>query len=182
MKKHLKILIPLAIFIAAITAGILDSNKSSESPFVASLNTNRTEEQTKEVKTPESKPVFLSGSIEPKKVAPGDKVIVTVEIKDEHGIEKVTADMGGIETIELELKEGTTKQGIWQGIWIAYGTEVKNYQTMIYTTNTLGKQSSMSINWEDPTITDSFTDTSYIAATSSVIVDTAAGQVKLSAP
>jgi len=165
-------------------AGILVSNQSSG---VSDL-TSSVIEKVKEVTgawspsaEAKDKPVFLSGSIEPMKVAPGDEVTVTVELKDDYGIEKVTADMGGIETIELEAIEqynnGTIE--VWQGKWLAHGTEIKNYQTMVYATNVLGKQATMSINWEDPTITDSFTDTSYIAATSSVIVDTSAGQVKL---
>lgn len=173
MKKHLKILIPVVILAAAITAGVLDFNKSSTSLDLTASLVEKNKEETKEVKITEEekdKPVFISGNIEPKKVAPGDKVIVTVEIKDNYGITEVTADMGGLATIKLELKEGNTKQGTWQGAWLAKGTGPKWYQTIIYATNSLEKQSTMSINWEDPTITDDFSDASKVAATTNVVI------------
>ena len=121
MKKCFKVLIPLAILIIIIVVGIVESRENSVS-YVGPEATEKAEVT--------DKPVFVSGSVEPKKVAPGDEVTVTVEIKDNYGITEVKADMGGIAAIELKLKEGTIKEGVWQGVWLAQGAEPQNYQTM----------------------------------------------------
>lgn len=176
MKNNYKIIIPLIIVATFIVAGISVFNKSSD---VSNLTANFIEKVSKVAEAKEQTPIFLSGSVEPFKVAPGDEVIVTVEIKDNYGIKEVKADMGGIASIMLELIEGNVKESIWQGKWIAHDTEPRNYQTIVYATNILGKQSSMSIGWEDPTITDSFTDETKIASKVNLTVDTTAGRVKL---
>lgn len=174
-------LIPRNFIIIGIVAsffvvGILFSNE----PSILRDSVTSLIEKTKEVVgVKEDEYIFLSGSIDPMKVAPGDEVTVTVEIKDNYGIEKVTADMGGIATIELKLIEGTIKQGIWQGIWIAFDTEPKNYQTTVLAVNVLGKQGTMTLNWEDPTITDSFDNEDYVDSKVDIVVDTTAGQVEL---
>jgi len=62
-----------------------------------------------------SKPQITDAYVDPVKVRPGDTMLVTAEIEDDYGISSVTADMGGIETIELELVNGSIYKGVWQG-------------------------------------------------------------------
>ncbi len=168
-----KTIILITICLIVVTGFVLLNTKTIEQ--FNNLTTGDADEVTEE--TPKDKPIFLSASIEPKKVAPGDNVIVTVEIKDDYGITEVKADMGGIANIVLDLIEGNTKQGVWQGNWLAHDTKPQNYQTMVYATNAIGKQSSISINWEDPTITDTFTDETKIASKTNITIS--GGQAKL---
>jgi hypothetical protein len=95
---------------------------------------------------------IISAKTEPDKVRPGDTMLVTAEIKDDYGIKSVTADMGGIETIELKLKEGNVYQGTWQNTWKVHSTEVKKYITTITATDILGNEAKAEVEWEDPLI------------------------------
>jgi hypothetical protein len=70
-------------------------------------------------------PRIISAKVEPEKVRPKDVMTITAEVKDDSGIKSVTADMGGIETIKLELKEGSIYQGVWEKQWVVHDTEVK---------------------------------------------------------
>jgi len=97
-------------------------------------------------------PKIISASVEPSKVVPGDTMIVTAEVEDCYGIESVTADMGGIETIELKLVEGNVYRGIWQRSWLVHSTEEKKYITTITATNVLGKKAAFEVEWEDPSL------------------------------
>ena len=132
----------------AITIGLwindppLESSESLESPEIL------------------TQPTILNASVEPTKVQPGDTMLVKAEIQDNYGIESVTADMGGIEIIELRIKnqelgesEEAPKQGIWEAEWLVHDTEIKNYITTIAATNVQGLSSSVEIRWSDPTWT-----------------------------
>jgi metal-sulfur cluster biosynthetic enzyme len=101
---------------------------------------------------------FLSGllvpkitdvSVRPTDVVPGDMMIVTASVSDSFGISSVTADMGGIETINLSLMEGSVYQGAWKNKWKVHDTEVKGYITTIFATNNLGLSSSSNVGWTD---------------------------------
>jgi hypothetical protein len=98
-------------------------------------------------------PNILNASVEPTKVQPGDVMLIKAEIQDDYGIESVTADMGGIETIDLELVDGTVYNGIYQAEWLVHDTEPKNYITTITATNVKGLSSSVEVEWSDPTWT-----------------------------
>jgi len=94
-------------------------------------------------------PIIVSAYVEPTDVWPGDTMLVSLEIKDNYGISSVTADMGGIETIELELTKGSIYRGIWQSKWLVHDTLRQNYTTNITVTNILGRQALISVNWSD---------------------------------
>ena len=102
-----------------------------------------------QAKTQPSPPTIIAASVVPIKVQPGDTMLVEAQIADDYGIKEVTADMGGIETINLKLKEGTIKKGKWQAEWLVHDVEVKEYITPITATNILGLSSQKEIKWSD---------------------------------
>ena len=93
---------------------------------------------------------FVSLSVNPVKVYPGDTMIVTVGLKDKEGIKSVIADMGGIAKVTLELKEGDMYEGTWEGQWLVRDTEERGYVTVIRAINLLDEESSKEIWWNDP--------------------------------
>jgi hypothetical protein len=95
-------------------------------------------------------PLIHHASVQPTKVYPGDTMTVTAEVSDPSGIESVTADMGGIETISLNLVEGSVYHGTWQGQWLVHDTTARDYVTTIVATNSRGKSSATDIVWRDP--------------------------------
>ncbi len=99
-------------------------------------------------------PEIISASVEPDKVYPGDTMVITVQIKDKTGIKKVIADMGGIETIELELLNGSIYSGTWQAEWLVHSTKPKEYTTIIIATNISGETATKEIKWSDPWLAD----------------------------
>jgi hypothetical protein len=85
------------------------------------------------------------------KVKPGDNLTVTAEIRSLFGVSSVTADMGGIETIELKLKEGNVYQGTWQNSWLVHSTEEKNYTVTLFVRDNAGNELvDRSLNFVDP--------------------------------
>jgi len=78
-------------------------------------------------------------------------MVVSAEVSDPDGIESVTADMGGIETISLSLIQGSIYHGDWQGQWLVHDTGPREYTTIIVATNFRGVTSSYSITWTDQT-------------------------------
>ncbi|NOZ76767.1 MAG: hypothetical protein GXO65_03635, partial [Euryarchaeota archaeon] len=99
-------------------------------------------------------PRIINASVQPEKVTAGDLMVVTAEIEDDYGIEDVTADMGGIETINLDLISGSVYGGVWQGSWRVHGVEAKEYVTTITATNVLGDSASVNLNWSDPPVSN----------------------------
>lgn len=96
-----------------------------------------------------NRPKIINGFVEPKDVVPGDRMLVTIEIEDKYGIKEVIADMGGIETFRVELKEGTAQKGVWQAEWLVHDTKTKGYVTIITATNVRGYSSQKEIKWTD---------------------------------
>lgn len=127
---------------------------------------------------PDSGPTTISAKVEPSKVKSGDIMTVTAEVEDAHGIKSVTADMGSIETIDLQLVEGNIYRGVWQSNWRVHSTEEKKYITTITATNVLGQQATAEVEWSDPVVSDTFTDATKIASNVNLIVS--GGQVYLS--
>ncbi|NQU18881.1 hypothetical protein HQ550_01855 [bacterium] len=95
-------------------------------------------------------PNIVNAYVDPIKVVPGDTMFVYAEIMDPHGISQVIADMGGIETINLELQEGTIYNGTWKAEWLVHDTGPREYTTIITAINKLNKSSTASIEWLDP--------------------------------
>jgi len=98
----------------------------------------------------EDAPLIHHASVEPIKVLPGDTMTVTAEVSDPSGIESVTADMGGIETISLSLTRGSIYDGTWQGQWLVHDTTSRDYVTTIVATNSQGDSSTKDVLWSDP--------------------------------
>jgi prepilin-type N-terminal cleavage/methylation domain-containing protein len=96
-------------------------------------------------------PQIVSAHVEPTKVLPGDTMTVRAEIESEAEIRKVSADMGGIKTIELDLAGGDAYDGSWQAEWLVHGTVIKDYTTTITAVNIFGQTATYDIEWSDPT-------------------------------
>ena len=95
-------------------------------------------------------PEFLYAGVDPVIVKPGDEMTVRAELVDVNGIEKVEADMGGIEVVELELIEGAVTDGVWEKVWTVHDTGPIDYITTITATNILGNSTeSEEIFWSD---------------------------------
>lgn len=99
------------------------------------------------------KPRIIYAEVEPQKVRPGDVMAVWAEIEDGLGVRSVTADMGGIETINLDLSSGDEYRGVWQTEWRVHGTEIKDYTTVITATNQMGESETYEVVWSDPPAT-----------------------------
>ncbi len=95
-------------------------------------------------------PEILKARVLPEKVRPGDTMTVTAEIKDNFGIKSVTANMGGIETIELKKVEGDIYRGVWKNGWRVHSTGPREYITTIVATNILNKTGNINVGWADP--------------------------------
>src|SRR3990172_1147715 len=93
---------------------------------------------------------IINAAVEPYKVRPGDTMAVYADIRDASGVSKVTADMGGIETINLSLKKGTVYSGTWYAQWHVHDTEAREYNTTVTAVNFPGETFSMTVAWSDP--------------------------------
>lgn len=95
-------------------------------------------------------------SINPTKVIPGDVMKIYANISDSVGVVSVQVDMGGIETVTLQLISGTIYNGTWAGSWKVHDTEPKKYNAKITAKNRLGFTSSSTAEWSDPISTYDF--------------------------
>ncbi|MCA9364625.1 MAG: type II secretion system protein [Candidatus Moranbacteria bacterium] len=95
-------------------------------------------------------PNIENASVYPVKVVPGDTMTITAEIESQNSMEKVTADIGNIETVELFLEEGTKQKGVWKAQWIVRDTDVKRYVTTIEATDNKGQKTTKEAHWSDP--------------------------------
>ena len=130
---------------------IVQPNKEEKSIFNG-LSFTDTSNQIKNLKNYFSEifiPKITGASVEPNDVKPGDVMIVTAYISDKFGIVSVKVDLGGIETIDLSLKDGSVNQGIWEGKWNVHDTQVKTYIAKIEAVNVLGLSSSFDVEWSD---------------------------------
>jgi len=100
-----------------------------------------------------SGPNITSASTNPKDVAPGGKMLVSVAVNDPSGVVSVIAKMpteAGIDILNLSLVKGTIYRGTWQATWTDHDTLNKAYTTTVIVTNQLGQQSQKNIDWTDP--------------------------------
>ncbi len=67
-------------------------------------------------------PEITNSYVQPTNVRPGNTMLVSAEIKDNYGISEVAADMGGIATMPLLLRNGTIYNGVWQNNWLVHDT------------------------------------------------------------
>ena len=97
-----------------------------------------------------SQPKINDAWVSPEKIMVGEKMTVEITINDNFGIKRVEANMGDVETISLKLKEGTRRSGVWQAVWTAHDTELKEYLTKIKVENFLGQENYAELKWFDP--------------------------------
>ena len=95
-------------------------------------------------------PMIINASVHPPKVTPGDTMIITTTVSDPYGITSVTADMGGIESLNLTLTDGTIYQGVWRGRWLVHDTEVRGYNATITAISSSGLKSTTKVEFSDP--------------------------------
>ncbi len=87
----------------------------------------------------------------------GQRVIVTAIIEARQGIQRVSADMGGIETLELtpDFRKGGTDatghRGIYSAEWVGHGLEEKYYTVAIKVIDKSGHSlADRSVQFSDP--------------------------------
>ncbi|NOR84849.1 hypothetical protein GQ473_01920, partial [archaeon] len=97
-----------------------------------------------------SGPIFIDTKLWPKNVVNNDTIYLDIRAKDPQGIVSITVDMGGIETITLNLTEGDFYEGRWMGTWIVHDALNIEYNATITAINTLGYSNEINILWEDP--------------------------------
>jgi len=66
----------------------------------------------------------ISISISPENIRNGDPLYINATIPVFYNIQKVNADIGGIETIELILQENSSEDQFWKAIWAAHDVEI----------------------------------------------------------
>ena len=76
-------------------------------------------------------PVISGFTLSPDRVVNGDTTFLNVIICDNASILSVTADMGGIETINLLLSDNSSLEQLWQTVWMVHDVEVGEYVTTI---------------------------------------------------
>jgi len=106
--------------------------------------------EQKEDKTESIGPVFIDTKLWPKSVINNDTMHFDIRAKDSQGIVLMTIDMGGIETITLNLTDGTIYEGQWIGTWIVHDALTIEYNATITAFNSLGYYNEIKILWEDP--------------------------------
>ena len=147
--KQRKILIFLIITVCFSIGFFAYANSQSNNRTIEQFNNRISDE-----------PEFLSISADPGKVKVGDILTITAEIRDENGIEKVSAIMpfeNGAD--EIQLKKTTIEQSdngtieVWQGEWKCHGTINVEYVTTVTAINVLGKSATGEVSWWDDTET-----------------------------
>ncbi len=99
-------------------------------------------------------PKIISVKVSPKKVIPGEIMVITAEIHDKNGMKEVIANIGEIDVINLKLIEGTIYKGLWQGRWKAHSIiSNKDYTTILIAKSKTGKNTAINIFWSDPSQT-----------------------------
>ncbi len=98
-------------------------------------------------------PIITNAYVEPTDVRPGDKMLVSADVRDEAGIRSVIAEMPhekGVDVLDLELVEGTKYKGTWQNTWNVHDTIEKGYVTKIIAENEKGESYEADVYWTDP--------------------------------
>ena len=117
------------------------------------LPTNIISTSKSEVVNENTTPVIINSSIYPKKVRPGDEMIVNISAFDPFGINKVEAKFyheKGFDFINLEKCYGTMVNGIWKGKWKVHDTIIKEYSTIVTVISKSGRMTSKELKWWDP--------------------------------
>ena len=97
-------------------------------------------------------PVFTKELvIDPYEVREGEKQYFSIWAKDPEGIKEVTATIKidkGVEVFELELAEGTEKEGRWLGSWTTKDISLgSSYSTKFRAVNKNGQETKLTSSW-----------------------------------
>ncbi len=96
VKKVLSILLSVLLIFAAITSASILSSQGGSSIDVLSI------------------------SLSPENIYNNDTMFVNVAIPDVYFVTSVSADMAGVEIIDLLLVDNTTSLHLWHGVWFVY--------------------------------------------------------------
>lgn len=107
--------------------------------------------------------IFDSAQAAPEKVKVGDNLTIKTQIQSVNPIEKVTADVAGIDVIELkEQTDQNTQEQInqennqtqtYQGIWKVHDTKNQKYTIIITAIDSKGNSNQTQTYFYDPTYT-----------------------------
>ncbi|MCX6666057.1 MAG: S8 family serine peptidase, partial [Euryarchaeota archaeon] len=76
-----------------------------------------------------SQDIFIS--VNPENIRNNDTLFVNVTIPNKYNITSVSADLAGIETINLSLIDNSTAENFWQAVWMAHDVVPGGYIVMI---------------------------------------------------
>lgn len=95
------------------------------------------------------KPIIVSSYIDPPVVKVGDTITINVQVSDSKGVQSVTAEIPGIDNLDLRQVSGTATSGYWQATWKVHDTATKPYEVLITASNGTS-QTQSSIGFFDP--------------------------------
>jgi len=100
----------------------------------------------------ESGPEISNAYTDPYDVVPGDKMLVSADVRDDSEIRKVEVDMPhekGVDVLDMVLESGDKFDGTWQTVWDVHDTLEKNYTSIIRAENEDGMMSEKEVGWSD---------------------------------
>ncbi len=89
----------------------------------------------------------VSISFSSQSVHDGDTIFINVTIPASNNVRSVTADMGGIETIDLSLADNSTNDKLWQAKWVVRDAKAGEYFATIKAIDANKTQYSSMIDW-----------------------------------
>ncbi|MDD5417160.1 MAG: hypothetical protein PHU12_04255, partial [Candidatus Aenigmarchaeota archaeon] len=98
------------------------------------------------------KPAITNIYTDPNDVWPGDKMLVSADVRDNNGIRNVTATMPnekGSDLLNMNLVLGDKYNGTWQSVWDVHDTLVKNYTSVVRAVSEDGDESEEEVGWSD---------------------------------
>lgn len=160
-KKNKTILLSIFVFFLSISFYFLKDNLSEKEPFTSSQEEEIPQEEFTSsdraekffISSAGEPPVFFKEIItDPFEVREGEEQVFSVWVKDPKGIERVTASVStdkDSQIIEMEIKQGTRKEGRWQGSWIV--SDISShpiYETTFKAFNFQGEEGKFRFSWK----------------------------------
>jgi len=125
----------------------LESEQSEQIDIEAILNKNKDKSLGGEFKVgsaPDSYPKFVSGWINPMKPKIGDEQYISIKMRDPKGVKNVILEIQSrsgntiIQTLTLELVEGSKEEGVWANVWQVHNVE-KQFRAKLFAENEKGE-------------------------------------------
>ena len=92
----------------------------------------------------------ISISLNPENAFNNDTMYVNMTIPTSYNITSVTADMSGIETLNLTLIDNTTLEQFWQTVWVVHNAEYGEHVVMITALDDMNTTYSAGVRWSIP--------------------------------